>query len=275
MSESLPINPLLALAVARDTAREAGRLIQSYARGELQVHTKGGDARDLVTIADTTADEMIQYNLSKAFPEFRIFSEETYTPGDVIQTDVPTWLVDPLDGTSNFTYGLPHYAVSIALWWQGEPWVGVVYDVRRDMMFYATRGGGAWVNDRRLVVSERPLERAIICADWARAPQRRRAVAHAFADLVQVCHTARSFGSAALNFCYVAAGWLDAYFNLGLYPWDVGAGGLLVLEAGGMLTNEVGAPWTTAHRGAVATNGHIHPTILQTLARYLNDTTTP
>ncbi len=256
----------LYLTAARDVAREAADLIRRHQAEGVRVRTKGGEVRELVTTADEAADELIRARLLALFPHHAVMSEETAHAGATLDPETPTWIVDPLDGTSNFAHGLPIFSVSIGLWWQGQPLVAAVCEVTRDWLFWAAAGQGAWLNGHPLRVSaeKEPLH-AVLASDWTHSPERRRLATHLFARFVLRGHAARSLGSAALGLCYVAAGWLDGYVNLGLDPWDAAAGVLLVQEAGGLATDARGQPWTPAQEILVATNGPLHATVLSWL----------
>lgn len=258
------------LDVATDVAREAGALLREmYAETALDVQIKEGDERNLVTAADLAADRLIRERLAAAFPDHALFTEEGYTPGAMIDRTVPTWIVDPLDGTSNYAHGFPSFAVSIALYDGAGAQVGVIYDPLRDWLFAARAGGGATLNGKPLHVSDHAeLRRCIVSCDWARLPERRARVVAILTELAATAHTLRSIGSAALAFCFVAAGWLDVYYNLSLGAWDMAAGALIVREAGGQITDEHGAPWSLAAVGALATNGRVHAAAAEIINRH-------
>lgn len=258
------------LATAEAVARDAGRRIREYYARDLEVEVKGTDARDLVTAADRDADDLIVDRLGRAFPDSTFYTEESVKPGDAIDPAVPTWIVDPLDGTSNFAHHLPVFAVSIGLWWRHRPRVGIVHDVMRGHAFTAIAGCGAWLDGERLRVTKHASIRGgIFAADWARTPARRDAAFSVFKSIGMEAHTMRSLGCASLGFCAVAAGWLEGYFNLGLWPWDAAAGLLIVEEAGGTCTDEAGRPWSVSARSAIVSNGPVHAELLQAVQAHL------
>ncbi|HYN87496.1 MAG TPA: inositol monophosphatase family protein [Ardenticatenaceae bacterium] len=264
------MNDLIYLSVAAETARAAGRVLETMYATEVVVNLKGGNDLDLVTAADLAADQLIRERLADAFPEHAVVTEETSLPETTIDPDVPTWIIDPLDGTSNFARGLPLFSVSIALRDAQGARAGVVYDPLRDHLFAARPGGGATLNGRPLQARREPsLRRCIVACDWARPPQLRAASARVFTEFITLAHVARSLGSAALAFSYVAAGWLDVYYNLNLYPWDVAAGELIVREAGGRVTELDGGPWTIASPRALVSNGPVHEAAVAVLNRQL------
>lgn len=214
-------------------ARKAGRsLVKDFREVEnLQVSSKGPG--DFVSKADREAERIIKEELMAGRPNYGWLGEET---GESEGTD-PTrrWIVDPLDGTTNFLHGLPHWAVSVALEHKGEIVAGVVFDAAKDELFYAEKGLGAFMNDQRLRVSGR---RAMIeCIFATGVPFGGRptlpATLQDLARLMPVCAGVRRWGAAALDLAYVAAGRVDGYWERGLNPWDIAAGLLLVREAGG------------------------------------------
>lgn len=217
-------------------ARRAGRsLVKDFREVEnLQVSSKG--AGDFVSKADIAAEKMIKEDLLSARPTYGWLSEET---GAVAGSD-PTrrWIVDPLDGTTNFLHGLPHWAVSIALEHKGEIVSAVVFDAAKDELYWAEKGQGAWMNDTRLRVSGRRT--LIECIFATGVPFGGRGTLPAtlqdLARLMPVCAGVRRWGSAALDLAYVAAGRYDGYWERGLGAWDIAAGILLVKEAGGMVS---------------------------------------
>jgi myo-inositol-1(or 4)-monophosphatase len=168
-------------------------------------------------------------------------------------------VIDPLDGTGNFTHRYPCFCTSVALTLDGEPIVGVVYDPVREHLFGATLGGGATLNGEPLRVSqtERLIE-AFVGMDWMRDAASREQNAQIIARLMPHCSGMRVCGSAVLGICYVAAGWWDAYWHLGPQPWDTAAGTLIVREAGGQVTDLAGGRWRLGTEPYLASNGRLH-----------------
>lgn len=215
-------------------ARRAGRsLVKDFREVEnLQVSSKG--AGDFVSKADIAAEEMLKADLLEARPNYGWAAEE----GGEIKGQDPTrrWIVDPLDGTTNFLHGLPHWAVSIALEHKGEIVAGVVFDAAKDEMFFAEKGAGAWMNDQRLRVSDR--HRLIECIFATGLPfGGRPELPESLQDLAQlmpVCAGVRRWGAAALDMAYVAAGRYEGYWERNLNAWDLAAGLIIVREAGGL-----------------------------------------
>jgi len=216
-------------------ARRAARsLIRDFGEVEnLQVSAKGPG--DFVSRADLRAEEILQTELTEARPNYGWLAEE----GAEVKGADPTrrWIVDPLDGTTNFLHGLPHWAISIALEHKGEIVAGVIYDPVKDEMFVAEKGAGAWMNDRRLRVSGRSQMIEMLFATGIPFGGRID-LPEILAELARITpRTAgiRRFGAAALDLAYVAAGRYDGFWERGLHPWDVAAGVLLVREAGGFV----------------------------------------
>ena len=239
-------------------ARKAGRsLVKDFREVEnLQVSSKGPG--DFVTRADREAERILKEDLMAARPNYGWLGEET---GETEGTD-PTrrWIVDPLDGTTNFLHGLPHWAVSVALEHKGEIIAGVVFDAAKSELFYAEKGLGAYMNDTRLRVSGRG--RMIDCIFATGVPFGGRptlpATMQDLARLMPVCAGVRRWGAAALDLAYVAAGRYDGYWERGLHAWDVAAGALLVREAGGFIAPIRDGQDAVQSGSMIAANGEIY-----------------
>ena len=223
------------LNVMMKTARKAGRgLLKDFGEVEnLQVSTKGPG--DFVSRADKAAEALIKEELMHARPSYGFLGEE----GQEVEGEDPTrrWIVDPLDGTTNFLHGLPHWAVSIALEHKGQIVAGVVYDPTKDEMFYAEKGAGAWLNESRLRVSGRHRMIESIFATGLPFGGRLD-LPEALQDLARImptCAGVRRFGAAALDLAYVAAGRYEGFWERGLHSWDIAAGIIIVREAGGIV----------------------------------------
>ena len=254
------------LEVALEAAHRAGGILLQRSTGSRQVTVKG--FRDTVTDADMAAEAAILAVIRERFPDHAVLSEEAGASGP----DSPfVWLVDPLDGTTNYSRGYPIFCVSVAVVHQGEPIVGVVHDPLRQHTFAAVRGGGARAGSGRAVPSQiSGLEDALVGVDWARARDEREEMLRRLVVLAPRCRTVRAIGSAALALTYVGLGWLDAYFAAGLCPWDVAAASLFVSEAGGRLTDLAGQPWRLGGRALLATNGLLHDAVLDLWAGALS-----
>ena len=247
------------LQTAETAARAAGRIAIDY-RGRVEIRSKG--LRDLVTEADTLCQAEIKRVLGSAFPDHAFLAEEKDDQPD--RASDFRWIIDPIDGTSNYSYGVPIFCTSIALAYQNQPIVGVVYDPLRDDLFAAIRSQGATLNGTPLHVSQRAeLIDAMIGVEWSSRPDRRAESLRRLLIVGDKCLTLRSPGAAALSLCYVAAGMFDAYFNAYLAPWDVAAAALLIQEAGGQVTALDGGPWSLGFGSVLATNGLIHRALLE------------
>lgn len=219
--------------IALRAAFAAGRVLKQKFYGARAVQSKG--FRDIVTDADFAADHAARRILERAFPAHAILSEEDKTPP--AQSEF-VWMMDPLDGTTNYARQLPVFSTSLALTRRGQPIVGVVYDPLRHECFFAERGRGAFLNGARIHASKvASMERAVAGYEFAREPQLRALGLKLLAHVAMQSTTARVGGSAALSMCYVAAGRLDTYMQLTLFPWDVAAGILIAREAGARVTH--------------------------------------
>jgi myo-inositol-1(or 4)-monophosphatase len=224
-------------------------------------------AADFVTVADTESQKAILEVLRQRFPEHHVLSEEgvSETPKGY------RWVVDPLDGTTNFIHGFPMFCVSVALELDGQAVVGVVYDPVRDELFSALRGQGAWLNGRPIRVSSLGAgQRALLATGFPfRMKELIGPYLEVFREVFLQVGDLRRAGSAALDLAYVAAGRLEGFFELGLKAWDVAAGGLLVKEAGGLCTDLSGGPRYTETGNIIAANGQdLHALLLRHLKRH-------
>lgn len=221
-----------ALNIAVKAARSAARvLIRMLNKGD-QLSAVEKQKNDFVTEADHAAESAIIAEIQKAYPDHAILAEESGRIG----SGQSEWIIDPLDGTRNYMHGLPHFCISIALAHQGVVEHGLVYNPLSEEMFTASRGGGAFLNNTRLRVSNRPnLDGALVATGFPfRERQSSAAYLAALGDVFSRTGDLRRGGSAALDLAFVAAGRLDGYWELGLQPWDLAAGALLVREAGGL-----------------------------------------
>ncbi|MFH1822890.1 MAG: inositol monophosphatase family protein [Patescibacteria group bacterium] len=242
---------------------EAGKLISNYRKEILSIHGKSGNPRDLVTDADKASQKLICSALRENFPDMQIIAEEG--SGEIINVDpkILTWIIDPLDGTTNFAKRIPLYAISIALCQYNESIVAVVLELPGENTFFGIRKKMAIMFEGKLhlnlAVSQCDnIQSASIAFDYPKLDERRRIIENAIFNLMKKTDHTRELGSAVLALCYVAAGILDGYINAQLYPWDVAAAKLFIEQAGGKVTNEKGEPWTFADRCCIASNGKIH-----------------
>jgi myo-inositol-1(or 4)-monophosphatase len=249
-SPVLNVMAAAALKAARGLIRDFGEVEQ------LQVSVKGPS--DFVSAADLKAERTLKTELGRARPGYgMLFEEGGVIPGS---DERHRWIVDPLDGTTNFLHGIPHFAISIALERDGEIVAGLVYDPTRDEMFTAEKGAGAYLNDRRLRVSaRRQLGEALIATGM---PFRGRAAPPGYFATVEAMTNAtsgvRRFGAAALDLAYVAAGRYEGFWEYALSPWDIAAGMLLVREAGGYVSDLAGGHSMMTSGDILAANDHLH-----------------
>lgn len=253
---------MLETAVA--AAHAAGQILKERFEQPHTVTSKG--LRDLVTEADLMAQEAIVAQVRGRFPEHQILTEEAHralgTAGSGCR-----WIVDPLDGTTNYARGIPYFCVSIALECAGELQVGVVYDPLGGRLFHAVRGEGAYLNGRRLHVTGcADLIGSLLDLGWARSPAAREASMRVSSALGPAIGSVRTMGSAALGLAAVAAGWEEAFFHAELAPWDMAAGVLLVREAGGTVTLPNGEPWGLFSGMCLASNGLVHRALVERIA---------
>jgi myo-inositol-1(or 4)-monophosphatase len=264
------MHPMLNTAIK--AARRAGAIINraSLDLERLQVARKG--PKDYVTEVDHAAEEAIIDMLRTAYPDHGFLGEESGTQLGAGQAEDGQaefqWIIDPLDGTTNFIHGLPVYSVSIALSQRGQVTQAVVYDPARNELFTASRGGGAFLNDKRIRVSgQRRYHDALMGAHVPGSAAGAVANGSRFGAMLGECAAARRMGSTVLDLAYVAAGRLDGFCGLHLKPWDMAAGGLLVLEAGGLIADFDGEQgWLKSGSVLAAT-----PKIFTQMLGYLQD----
>lgn len=252
------------LRVARRAAFAAGRVIKRVSRTGLSVTVKG-EHYNLVTAADVAAEEKIVSVIRAAFPGHNILAEEK----DYGRTGSPfTWVIDPIDGTSNFAHGFPHYGVSIGLARGEEMAVGVIYFPERRELFHAVRGGGSFCNGRPIRASAAPdLRHSLLVTGFHYdRDEKMELTLRKIGRLLRLgIMDIRRTGSAALDLCYTAAGRVEGHFEYKLNPWDFAAGLLIVTEAGGRVTSWEGRPLGLTASSIVATNGRIHDELLKVL----------
>jgi myo-inositol-1(or 4)-monophosphatase len=249
------------------TAREAGRILTDRLGRALQVSNKG--AIDLVTEADLASEKLIIDRIKTHYPRHAILAEESgATEANGAEWK---WIIDPLDGTTNYAHGYPCFCVSIALEHNRRIEVGVIYDPMRDEMFAAERGQGALLNERRISVSDiEDLNGAMLCTGFPYNVRERPDFTRDFARFTMAAQAVRRDGSAALDLAHLSCGRFDGFFEEGLKPWDVAAGILLIEEAGGKLSDFDNAPLLIDTTQVlvpkmVASNGLIHDAMIQVL----------
>ena len=252
------------LEVAIEAAKAAGEALRSGFGQRLAVRHKG--AVDLVTEADEKAEQKIKHVLVDAFPSYGMLTEESE---EVAGEGECRWIVDPLDGTTNYAHGLPIFAVSVALERAGEVTLGVVYDPMSEETYVAERGGGATLNGQSIQVSDTDeLIRALVATGF---PYDREDIGDAlelFGRFAKLTQSMRRLGSAALDMCYMAAGRLDGYYEQGIKAWDIAVGVLILEEAGGTATDYQGGKLDLEGREVVASNGLLHPPLTSITSKY-------
>jgi myo-inositol-1(or 4)-monophosphatase len=267
----MSLDPLF-LSTAVEAALEAGRTQRRYFRQAMHVEKKG--PIDLVTAADLEVERTFRHLIGARFPSHTVLGEEarqsisTGSSGSSGHHGY-RWIIDPIDGTTNFAHGLALFCVSIALEVDGAIELGVVYDPMSDELFTAERGEGARVNGRRMAVSTAgTLIDSLLCTGFPYAAHEgRRRQLGTFGAFLTECRAVRRLGSAALDLSYVAAGWLDGFWEEQLHPWDIAAGALIVQEAGGTVTDLAGGPLDLARGNILASNGRIHELMLAVVQR--------
>ena len=261
------MHPMLTIAIR--AARSAGDLIQRSSENieRLTIHNKSKN--DFVTEVDRMAENEIINIIKSAYPEHSILAEES---GEQKGNDY-TWIIDPLDGTTNYIHGYPQYAVSIALKNKEKIEVGVIYDPLRDELFTAEKGGGATLNNRRIRVSKQAnLSTALIGTGFPfKFPQHLDAYIEMFKALTPATAGIRRGGSAALDLAYLSAGRLDGFWEIGLKPWDMAAGVLLVQEAGGVVTDFSFNSHYLKSGNIISGNLKMHQAIYQKIEAYVTE----
>ena len=242
-----------------EIAREAGALVMQHFARRVTIEYKG--EVDLVTVADRTSEALITEKLRKRWPEHDVLGEEGTR--SELGSDYK-WYVDPLDGTTNFAHGFPVFCISIGLEYQRELVAGVLFDPTRNELFSAAKGNGAHLNGRPIHVSKTTrLAESLLGTGFPSHKRHKNPNIHFYHQLTLRSHGVRRAGSAALDLASVAAGRLDGFWEFNLNPWDTAAGVLLVLEAGGKITDFAGGPLDISSRELLATNGLIHEELLR------------
>jgi myo-inositol-1(or 4)-monophosphatase len=256
------INPIDLLDLAKTTALSAGALLMNDFGEPLIVETKDGIDNNLVTKVDRNTEQFIIDSIHKQHPDHAICGEESGENGD----SEYIWYIDPLDGTTNFIHGFPIFAVSIGVKHKTQMVAAAVFIPVLNYLFSASKGGGAFLNDKQIHVSKNtslakslglvgfPPDR--LSADFRKAMTE-------FDKVIRQAQAIRRTGSAATDLCFIAAGKADAFFEFGLNPWDIAAGSLIIEEAGGKITNLDGSPLNLHGRNLIATNGIIHDELLK------------
>lgn len=248
--------------LAVEAAKKAGRILKDNLEKGKAVEFKG--AIDLVTEVDRLSENFIKGEIERAFPGHGILAEES---PEKIKESPYKWLVDPLDGTTNFSHGFPFFCVSIAFEERGKVTVGVVYDPMMDEIFTAEEGQGAFLNGERIRVSATDsLDRSLLATGFPYdlRSSNENNIDH-FTSFSIKAQAIRRAGSAALDLCYTASGRFDGYWEMKLRPWDVAAGALIAAEAGGKLTDFRGGPFSIYGKECLASNGLVHGRMVRIL----------
>ncbi|HVB40667.1 MAG TPA: inositol monophosphatase family protein [Terriglobales bacterium] len=259
-------------ATAAAIAREAGAILMQH-RGRVRIEYKG--EADLVTAADRASEAHITARLRACYPDHVLIGEEGgraagggKANAEAQEDDGYCWYIDPLDGTTNYAHGLPFFAVSMGLQYHGQTVAAAVYNPPLDEMFTATAGGGAQLNGHPIAVSpQTELAQSLLATGF---PSRKRHLnpnIHFYYYFSVRTHGMRRLGAAALDLCYTACGRFEGFWEFHLKPWDTAAGGLIVTEAGGALTDIAGAPHQLDSPEVLASNGHLHAELLAVFTR--------
>jgi myo-inositol-1(or 4)-monophosphatase len=255
------------LRTCEAAARAGGKELLAW-QGRFQTHKKG--VSDLVTDADLASQDAIRRVITTRFPEHAFIGEERNTASVVPGPDQLTWIVDPLDGTTNYVHGYPNFAVSVAIARGSDVQAGVIYDPLRDQCFAAAAGSGAWCNSERLKTSNvTAVADALVAVSLPAHVHRDSADLLDFVEAVQVAQAVRRSGSAALNLAHVASGALDAFWATKIHAWDVAAGVLLIREAGGTITGRDGGPFDLWNPHFLSAAGlQLHREMLKVLTEF-------
>lgn len=244
-------------------AHDAGRILADRFGRVMQIEHKGDI--DIVTEADLASESLIVERIKSYYPRHTILAEESGASAEDGASEWK-WIIDPLDGTTNYAHAYPCFCVSIALEHNGTVALGVVYDPMRDETFAAERGEGATLNGRRIRVSEiDDLNRAMLCTGFPYDVRDRGDFVRHFANFIRHAQAVRRDGSAALDLAAVACGRFDGFWEEGLRPWDVAAGALLVEEAGGRVTHYDGSPFNIYTPPIMVSNGLVHEAMMRVL----------
>jgi len=242
------------------TGKKAGEYLLTKFRSELLVEHKG--RIDLVTSADKEAQNIIVREIEERFPDHTIVAEEEGLRKE--RDGQYTWYIDPLDGTVNFVHGIPIFCVSIAVYKSGEPFIGVCYNPVADELFYAQTGKGAYLKEERIRVSETDqLVDALVVTGFPYSTDDTETLLARFSRVLREVQGIRRLGSAALDLCYVAEGRFDAFWETGLNPWDIAAGVVILLEAGGKISSSKGTSFHLEGKDILASNKRIHDELSQ------------
>ena len=251
----------------KQIALDAGKIVKEGYYSHKEVSHKG--VVDLVTEFDVKTETFIISQLTKAFPDHTLVGEESHHGSYHYDKAI---YIDPIDGTTNFVHGIPHLAISIGVWEQGEPTMAVVYNPILNELFWAVKGEGSFCNGQRLEVStQSTLQNALIATGFPYAKVNAGVEYHwvinCMTNLLPHIQDIRRLGAAAIDLCYLAQGKVEAFYEIDLKPWDVAAGILIVQEAGGQISNVNDKPFNFDDKSIVASNGKVHSQLLARLEK--------
>jgi myo-inositol-1(or 4)-monophosphatase len=261
----VPSDPRL-LTTALEAVVKAGEMQMARFGRDMQVDKKG--TIDLVTEVDLAVERMFRALVADRYPDHAVLAEEL--GGAPAAPRGGCWIFDPIDGTTNYAHGLPIFCSSLAFEIDGVTEIGAIYDPTRKELFTAERGGGAFLNGRPLRVSSATtlVDAMLVTGFPYDVHQRVDEIVGLFGAFVARARAVRRLGSAAIDLCYVAAGRMDGFWESDLKPWDIAAGALIVAEAGGRVTTLAGERFTSRGGQVLATNGHLHDAMLETIQRH-------
>jgi len=251
---------------AVEAAKQAGTFLRESVGKVKSIEQKLGQARNLVSEIDKGSEAMIVRMIKERHPGHDVLAEESGAHGTPSEY---RWIIDPLDGTTNFLHGVPIFSVTISVEHKGELIAGVTYDPNRDELFTAQEGSGAYLNGSKIHVTSTSslIEGLLVTGFPYDLADRYDGILEHFNNFALAAQGVRRLGSAALDLAYVAAGRFDGFWEVSLNPWDIAAGVLLVKEAGGKVSDLLGAPLSIYQKQVVATNGKIHDACLEVIAR--------
>ncbi len=253
------------LETLKQIALDAGNIVIEGYFAQKEIQHKG--TVDLVTQYDVKTEAFIMEQLQKHFGDYTLIGEESYDPSQGFKHKKAIY-IDPIDGTTNFVHGIPHLGISLGVWEDGSPTLAVVYNPILQELFYAAKNEGAYLNEAKLTVSAQDnLQQALVGTGFPYAKVNKGLehdwVLKTLTNLLSNIRDIRRLGAAAIDLCYLAQGKIDAFYEIDLQPWDVSAGILIVLEAGGKVSNASGETYSLDSKSIVASNGKVHAVLLE------------
>ncbi len=258
------------IEIAKRAAIEAGKILMEHFRRLPDEAVRRKSRNDFLSFVDEQSEQTILSIIKADFPEHAFMAEEV---GNSENTSDYLWIVDPLDGTTNYINGIPVFAISIALLHRGQPQVGVIYDPLHQEMFWAVKGKGAFLNETPIHVSTKTeLAESFIATGFPfKTKKFLTPYLETFKEIFSICIGKRRLGAAAIDLAYVAAGRFDGFYEIGLSPWDIAAGALIVEEAGGKITDFWGNDDFLYRHYTLASNGKIHEPLMKIIGKYFPD----